>query len=154
MPVAALTRGWLNAQEWGLNHLRRLSPQGRLSANLSVGLRGEQAALFHLRRLGYTIVAQRWTSPRVRGDVDLIGWHGEFLCFIEVKARTARDISPAETAVDQDKKRLLRRLAQAYLKAFPEEKRRKIPVRFDVVAVYLLRTGTEYDVFEGAFGWR
>lgn len=122
-----------------------------IAPHLATGLRGERAALFHLRRQGYTMVARRWTSAKMRGDIDLIGWDGDWLCFIEVKARTARDMSPAESAVDRDKQQMLRRLASAYLRAFPEEKRRKIAVRFDVVSVYLLRKGTEFEVFQGAF---
>ncbi len=146
-------RNWIGLQEWGLTRLGRLR-RHPLPAHLQTGLRGEQAALFHLRRLGYTIVAQRWTSVKMRGDVDLIGWQEDDLCFIEVKTRTARDLSPAESAVDADKQQMLRRLARAYLKAFPEEKRRRISVRFDVVSVYLLDTGTEFEVFPGAFAWR
>ncbi len=126
-------------------------PVRSVVTHLETGLRGERAALFHLRRLGYTIVASRWTSAKMRGDVDLIGWDGDWLCFIEVKTRTARDLNPAESAVDRDKERMLRGLARAYLRAFPEEKRRLIPVRFDVVSVYLLAGGTEFEVFQGAF---
>ncbi len=122
-----------------------------LAANLATGLRGERAALFHLRRLNYTIVATRWTSAKMRGDVDLIGWDGDWLCFIEVKTRSVRDLNPAESAVDRDKERMLRGLARTYLRAFPEEKRRIVPVRFDVVSVYLLKGGTDFEIFQGAF---
>ena len=153
-----LNLAWLDLQEWGLARLAalaaRMRPRPALAANLSIGLRGEQAALFHLRRLGYTIVAQRWTSAKARGDVDLIGWDGEWLCFVEVKTRTARDLSPAESAVDGDKRRTLRGLARAYLRAFPETNRRRIRARFDVVSVYLLENGAEFEVFSGAFPWR
>ncbi len=156
MHTSALARGWLDLQEWGLDRLASFGKKA--PAHLQTGLRGEQAALFHLRRLGYTIVAQRWTSAKMRGDVDLIGWQGAgedaWLCFIEVKTRTARDLSPAESAVDADKQQMLRRLASAYVKAFQEAQRRRIPVRFDVVSVYLLDTGTEFEVFPGAFAWR
>ena len=157
MPVSRLQLDWLGLQEWGLSHLDRLSRRPS-PAHLQTGLRGEQAALFHLRRLGYTVVAQRWTSPKMRGDVDLIAWHGSgedaWLCFVEVKTRTARDLAPAESAVDADKQQMLHKLARAYLKAFPEGRRRRIPVRFDVVSVYLLDTGNEFEVFPGAFEWR
>lgn len=152
MSATAVGRCWLDLQEWSLDRLGRWGRRG--PAHLNTGLRGEQAALFYLRRLGYTVIAQRWTSPKMRGDVDLIGWQEDSLCFIEVKTRTARDLSPAESAVDADKQRILRGLARAYLKAFPEEKRRLIPVRFDVVSVYLLARGNEFEVFAGAFGWR
>jgi putative endonuclease len=129
----------------------RLAP--RTAEHLATGLHGEREALFHLRAQGYTIVARRWRTAKLRGDVDLIGWDREWLCFIEVKTRTGRDpLAPAESAVDADKQEMLRRMAGAYLRAFPEKRRREIPVRFDIVSVYLQQTGVECDVYRGAFG--
>jgi len=153
---ASIGAGWIGLQEWGLRRLDSLAARRgpAVAPHLATGLRGERAALFHLRRLGYTIVARRWASAKMRGDVDLIGWEGDWLCFVEVKTRTVRDMTPAESAVDKDKQEMLRRLARAYLRAFPEEKRRQIPVRFDVVSVYLLESGAEFEVFRGAFQWR
>jgi putative endonuclease len=83
------------------------------------------------------------------GDVDLIGWDEEWLCFVEVKTRSARDWAPAESAVDQDKKEMLRRMARAYLRDFPENLRTEVPVRFDVLSVYLLASGVEFDLYPG-----
>jgi putative endonuclease len=158
MGTLVAIKTWVNVQEWGLERMHRIADRLQRgpsrATHLETGLRGERAALFHLRRLGYTVVASRWMSAKMRGDVDLIGWDGDWLCFIEVKTRTARDMSPAESAVDHDKQQMLRRLARAYLRSFPEEKRRDIPVRFDVVSVYLLETGAEFEVFQGAFVWR
>jgi putative endonuclease len=117
-------------------------------------LRGEREALFHLRGLGYVVVARRWKSVRLRGDVDLIAWDGEWLCFVEVKTRTGRNVmEPAESAVDEEKQRMLRKMAQAYLKGFPRELREQVRVRFDVVSVYLQAAGVEFEVRKGAFGW-
>jgi putative endonuclease len=149
-------RLWLDVQEWGLERLEGLRA-GRGTAvapHLMTGLRGERAALFELRRRGVVVVARRWTSSRMRGDVDLIGWDGDLLCFIEVKTRTERDMAPAESAVDEDKRNMVRGLARAYLRTFPEAERKRIPVRFDVVSVYALAEATEFEVFQGAFGWR
>jgi putative endonuclease len=158
MGNSASVRSLVNLQEWGLGRIHRLADRLQrrpaVAAHLDTGLRGERAALFYLRRLGYTIVASRWKSVKMRGDVDLIGWDGDWLCFIEVKTRTARDLNPAESAVDRDKQQMLRRLARAYLRAFPEEKRRVIPIRFDVVSVYFLKNGTEFEIFQGAFQWQ
>ncbi len=158
MSIPATTRGWLDLQEWGLGRMDLLASRLRrgpaIAPHLATGLLGERAALFHLRRQGYIVTAARWTSTKMRGDVDLIGWDGDWLCFIEVKTRRIRDLNPAEAAVDRDKQRMLRGLARSYLRAFPEEKRRLIPVRFDVVSVYLLESGTEFDVFQGAFAWQ
>jgi putative endonuclease len=49
---------------------------------------------------------------------------------------------------------MLRGLARIYLRTFPEPERKTIPVRFDVVSVYALGGATEFEIFEGAFGWR
>jgi putative endonuclease len=87
------------------------------------------------------------------GDIDLVGWEGPTLCFVEVKTRSERQAMPAESAVDRDKRDMLRRMARAYLKGFPEKLRAEVPVRFDVVSVYLLPSGTEFDLYRGAFGW-
>ncbi len=131
----------------------RLRRGRRMAPHLEVGLRGEREALFELRRLGYTVVARRWRSPKLRGDLDLIAWDGERLCFVEVKTRSERSvITPAEMAVDREKQKMLRHMAQAYLRSFPEERRREIPIRFDVLAVYLGKGRVEFEVFRGAFG--
>jgi putative endonuclease len=156
--VGKFVRLWLDAQEWALEHLdrrRERSQRARLTApHLATGLRGERAALFELRRRGVTVVAQRWTSARMRGDVDLIGWDGDWLCFFEVKTRTSHGLRPAESAVDEDKRKMIRGLARAYLKTFPERERNSIPVRFDVISVYAIDGSKEFEFFEGAFGWR
>ena len=147
---------WLRAQggvlrwldEWGWR--RRKVPE-----HLAVGLRGEREALFHLRGLGYVVVARRWRTAKLRGDVDLIGWDGDRLCFVEVKTRTGRDgMDPAEAAVDEPKREMLRRMARAYGKRFPAKLRGEVAVRFDVVSVYLQPTGVEFEVYRGAFGWQ
>ena len=148
---------WIDIQAWTIRRLdalaaRRAAGRG-WPAHLATGERGEREALFHLRKIGYTVVARRWKSAKLWGDIDLIGWEGEWLCFVEVKTRTARDMTPAESAVDRDKQEMLRRMARAYLKGFPEKMRTEIPVRFDVVSVYLQPSGTEFDVYRGAFGW-
>lgn len=121
--------------------------------HLRIGLRGEREALFHLRKQGFTVVARRWKTPKLRGDVDLIAWDGEWLCFVEVKTRSSRDLVPAEAAIDDEKQTMLRRMARAYLRGFPEPARGEIPVRFDVVSVYFQPAGHEFEVQKGAFRW-
>lgn len=153
-PAGKFVRLWIDAQEWALRRVDRLSARSATAPHLVTGLRGERAALFELGRRGMVVVARRWTSPKVRGDLDLVGWDGDCLCFVEVKTRTARDMNPAEAEVDEHKRRMVRGLARTYLHSFPEQERKSIPVRFDVVSVYLLGEATEFEFFEGAFGWR
>ncbi|MGA3373660.1 MAG: YraN family protein [Terracidiphilus sp.] len=131
---------------------RKRGRSEELPAHLVTGIEGETAALFQLRRKGYTVVARRWSSGDVPGDVDLIAWQGPMLCFVEVKTRTARDASPAEIAVDSHKRNILRRLARQYVRQLPQET--APPVRFDVLSVYLVPgQEKEFVHFEGAFSW-
>jgi putative endonuclease len=118
-------------------------------AHLATGRRGELAAYFYLRRRGYIIVAHGWRSSRLRGDIDLIAWEGDTLCFVEVKTRTTRDVATAEAAVDEDKRRTLRRLANNYIRQLPG---RDVPVRFDIVSIYFEKeNAAEFELFRGAF---
>lgn len=141
--------------ESGLEALDRLARRRageELPAHLRAGMAGEDAAFFYLRRKGYVVVARRWSAGNVPGDVDLIAWQGSLLCFVEVKTRTARDMTPAEAAVDAHKRHTLRRLAHAYMRQLPAAE--PPPVRFDVVSVYLVSgRGREFVHFENAFGW-
>lgn len=118
--------------------------------HLELGRRGEEAAFFYLRRLGYIVVARDWRSGKVRGDLDLVAWEGDTLCFVEVKSRTDRSVATAEAAVDDDKTRVLRRLARQYLLAMdtvPEA------MRFDVLSIYF-EPQREFELVRGAFAWR
>lgn len=119
--------------------------------HLETGARGERAAFFWLRRHGYIVVARRWKSSRARGDLDLIAWQGETLCFIEVKTRTTRAVAPAWLAVDRDKRRVLRRLARHYLRQLPH---RDVAARFDVLSIYF-EPGKppEFELIPHAFGF-
>jgi putative endonuclease len=122
--------------------------------HLLTGERGEDHAFFHLMSLGYTIVARRWVSARVKGDLDLVGWDGDTLVVFEVKTRTARDLFPAEVAVNPAKQKQLRRLTAAWLAQLPARHRGRVPVRFDVVSVYLVTDEPEFEHILGAFPYR
>ncbi len=143
---------WLERTLAGLNRLARRPGRGSMPAHLAVGIDGEDAVFFYLLRKGYTVVARRWSSGDVPGDVDLIAWDGPVLCFIEVKTRTAHDMTPAESAVNEHKRNVLRRLARRYVRQLPQNA--APAVRFDVVSVYLVPgQEREFQHFEGTFGW-
>ena len=113
------------------------------------GRRGEEDAYFYLRRLGYVMVARNFRSARRRGEIDIIGWDKDVLCFIEVKTRTTRDVKPAEAAVDRDKQRGLAAVAEEYLRHVAPSCR----WRFDVVTVYYERQSSRpsIELFRNAF---
>ena len=85
-------------------------------AHLRTGRRGEQLAYHFLRRQGYSILARNWRAKGRKGEIDLIGWDGKVLCFIEVKTRASHGLVPAEAAVDRAKQRELRAMAALYLR--------------------------------------
>jgi putative endonuclease len=126
------------------------------AAHLATGRRGELAAYFYLRRQGSIIVARGWRSSRLRGDIDLIAWDGDTLCFVEVKTRTTRDVATAEAAVDEDKRRTLRRLARNYMRQIPGP---DTQTRFDILSIYFEKEkfekekAAEFELFRGAFDW-
>lgn len=116
----------------------------QLPIHLQTGTRGEEAAYFHLRKLDYVMVARNYRSPRRRGDIDLIGWDKNTLCFIEVKTRTTRDVKTAEAAVDTEKCQQLKGVAEEYLRSLPH-----VPqFRFDLVTVYLEGKHREITLFK------
>jgi putative endonuclease len=129
---------------------RRLGRAPQIPAHLALGIRGEEAAFFHLRRRDYVITARSWRSHRYAGDIDLIGWDGDCLCFIEVKTRTTRDVATAESAVDERKRKTLRKMARHYMRQLPPP----AAVRFDVLSIYFEEgQAPELVLFKSAFGW-
>ena len=118
---------WLG--EWTL-------PRDTAPAHQQTGGRGEEAAYFHLRKLGYTMVARNFRSPRCRGEIDLIGWEKDVLCFVEVKTRSTRDVKTGVAAVDRHKRREVAAVVREYLRRLPPS----CQWRFDVVSVYYDRS--------------
>lgn len=103
----------------------------RTPSHLRIGAHGEEDAYFYLRKIGYVMVARNFRTPRCRGEIDLIGWEKDTLCFIEVKTRTTKDVKTAEAAVDRHKRQEVAQVAREYLRRLPSSQ-----WRFDVVSVY------------------
>src|SRR5580704_1635436 len=59
------------------------------------GIRGETYAYWYLRRHGYIFVARNYTPRGIKGELDLVGYDGETLAFVEVRTRTLREDLPA-----------------------------------------------------------
>jgi len=151
MLAGRFTQATLRTLDWFAARL--LSPED-IPAHQRTGRRGEEDAYFYLRRRGYTIIARNFRSPNHRGELDLVGWERDVLCFIEVKTRTARDMKPAEAAVDRDKQRDLSLVARDFLRQMPPS----CQWRFDVLSVYYERgDGTRgvsrpaFELFQNAF---
>jgi putative endonuclease len=115
--------------------------------HLAIGRRGEMLAYWHLRRAGYTIVAR---NRRVHGvELDLVGWDGPVLAFIEVKTRTTSEAGPPETAVNRKKQRRILQAANHYMRRL---KRDAITYRFDIVSVaWDAQAGFQVRLIKDAF---
>jgi putative endonuclease len=98
------------------------------------GIRGETFAYWYLRSRGYVMIARNFTAPGTKGEIDLVGYDGPALAFVEVKTRAASDENQAkpEDAVNEAKRRNLARMARRFLSdsRIPES-----PCRFDVLAI-------------------
>jgi putative endonuclease len=99
------------------------------------GVRGETYAYWYLRCAGYVFIARNFLPRAAKGEIDLIGYDGDTLAFVEVRTRTTRDGDLSglpELSVTTDKQRVVVRTAMRFLgeRHIPE-----CPCRFDVVAI-------------------
>ncbi len=123
------------AARHGLAQPDSASPQQAKQRARRTGIRGETYAYWYLRRHGYIFIARNYTVPGIKGEVDLIGYDGPVLAFVEVKTRT--ESSPGlrarpEDAVLADKRRCLSRMASHFL---AERRITEAQCHFDVLAI-------------------
>lgn len=131
--LARLMFGALNylATRGGLAVEEPAKGEGQPAAR-QTGIRGETFAYWYLRRHGYVMVRRNFRVAQRRGEIDLIGWDGPVLAFVEVKTRTTEGPLPPEAAVDADKRRELVVMAREYLR---RRRLTHLSYRFDLVAI-------------------
>ncbi len=110
----------------------RKDPTASASAHLKTGARGETLAYWYLRQAGYQIVARNRRARSGAGELDLIGWDGPILAFVEVKTRTSDVAGPPEAAVTRGKQKRIARTAKEYLRRL---RQKPVNYRFDIVSV-------------------
>lgn len=98
------------------------------------GVRGETYAYWFLRRNGYVMIARNFAYRGVKGEIDLVGYDGASLAFVEVKTRTSSrgEFGSPEDAVTAEKQRHLSRMARQFVR---EYRATKAPFRFDILAI-------------------
>jgi len=123
----------------------------RKSSHLALGQQGETEAYFYLKRQGYRFVATNFRVPHNRGEIDLIGWDGDVLCFVEVKTRTDDSFAPPSAAVTQSKQHHILSVAKRYLRRLPS----RPPCRFDILSIVPSDAAGEFQftLRKGAFTW-
>lgn len=98
--------------------------------NQNTGKDGEDMAAEFLEDKGYVILDRNYNF--LRGEVDIIAYIGREIVFVEVKTRSSDHFGAPEEAVDEGKKKQIKKVAEAWLH---ERKMDGAPVRFDVIAI-------------------
>jgi putative endonuclease len=123
-----------------------LPVSGPPTANRWKGDSAELAAYHFLRRNGYRIVARKYR--RRSGEIDLIGWDGDILAFIEVKFRTCLEHGRPEEAVNWRKQKQISRVAKEYRTI---HKLYDINYRFDIVSIQGSPENRAVQIMKDAF---
>ena len=92
-----------------LRHRARLR---RMPADHALGRRGEDIAHRFLQRAGIVIVERNYRMASGAGEVDLVGWEGDRLVFVEVKCRVTDAYGAPDRAIGPEKQRSLIRAAR------------------------------------------
>ena len=147
MMSTRITHAFIRTLDW---LARQTLPPDKRPDHQRTGQRGEEEAYFFLRKNGYVMVARNFRSPRCRGEIDLIGWDKDVLCFIEVKTRTTLQVKPGEAAVDRHKRHEIAAVTREYLRTLPPS----CQWRFDIVSVYYdqskARQRPRFEIFRNA----
>lgn len=95
------------------------------------GAAWEQKAAAYLEAFGMKIAERNYRNRQ--GEIDIIGYHEEYLVFVEVKYRRSTDKGYAAEAVNIRKQRKICRVADYY--RYTHGLGENTAVRYDVVAV-------------------
>jgi putative endonuclease len=126
------------------------------------GNRGEELAQTLLERAGYLIIDTNvHFGPKsgLKGELDIIAWEGDVLCFIEVKTRLSGNAVPLE-AITPHKQRQMTQLALAYITrhglgdSSSDNNAEEISMRFDAIGLLLSSDGAyirRHTLVRGAF---
>jgi putative endonuclease len=121
-----------------------------------LGQRGEDIALKHLRNRGLKILARNYRCPF--GEIDLIALDSrkrvghvgpECIVFVEVKTRTSDQYVKASAAVNEAKRRRIKKAASYYL---THRRAGEMNVRYDIISVVMSEEdGLRVEHIVGAF---
>lgn len=109
------------------------------------GRAAEELAAQFLCRKGWRLVARNYHCRA--GEIDIIAQHGEYLIFVEVRARGVGSLlTPGETMTPSKRRKIIA-AARHYLLHHPTD----LQPRFDFIAVDMRAAEWAVDHLEGAF---
>ncbi len=130
MLKGARSMGWLaRLQAWWQKRRQPLSSFQR-------GRRAEREAALFLRRRGYRVLEQNLRTPF--GEIDLVAAKGEWIVFVEVKARSSEEFGTPVEGLRSRQQGRIRRAAEWFLAKRKWSERDR---RFDLIAVDLDERG-------------
>ena len=104
-----------------------------MSSNTQIGQRYEVLARDYLQKKGLKLLEQNYHSRF--GEIDLIMFDRQVLCFIEVKFRKSNSFGGAISAIPVAKQQKIIKTAQCYIAATPAIAQK--PMRFDALILQL-----------------
>lgn len=110
-----------------------------------LGKKGEQLAVEHLQKKGYTIRDKNWYYQKA--EVDIIAQKDNILAVVEVKTRSNTDFGNPQDFVNPKKIKLLVSAMDEYVTANDLD----VEVRFDIIAVVKDRNQFTLEHIEDAF---
>ena len=114
------------------------------------GRYGEDLACDELERRGYTVITRRYRTEH--GELDIVARHGDYVVFVEVKARQDGSFGDPEEAVTLRKQQRMVAMATDYL---TRHGLLNVACRFDVVGINIETDPPHVTIIEDAFrpGW-
>lgn len=119
-------------------------------ARQSFGLLGEDLACAFLEARGYALVTRRYRTKH--GEIDIVARDGDYLVFVEVKARQDGNFGDPEEAVTLRKQQQMVWMATDYL---ARQGVGDVACRFDVIGINTRTAPPTITLIEDAFrpGW-
>lgn len=114
--------------------------------HLTLGKSGEELAAALLEGSGYRIIARNYKTKL--GEIDIIAYDKDTICFVEVKTRHSDKHGMPEEAISGFKQRQISKAALMYLK---KNHLLDKNARFDVVSIIYSEDAPKSDLIKDAF---
>ena len=105
-----------------------------MSSPSDLGRRGEKIAARHLRSVGMKILGKNYTCPAGEADIIALDRKASAIVVVEVKTRSSDKVVSPVSAINDNKRTRLRRIAEYYLCSRDTG---GLSVRFDVISIVM-----------------
>ena len=110
-----------------------------------LGNKGEQEAIAHLRKKGYSIIVCNYRYQKF--EIDIIARVDDILAIVEVKSRSSEYYGDPLDSVNRKKEKMIAIAADHYI----EQNCLDVNVRFDLISVVFRNGKPEVEHIEDAF---